>query len=158
MPVKNMGPVRSKLKAVFEEITGPMTEKCLTTILIIGGGYADALTPMDLGTLVNSRFRLVEKVDGGWQGRYGYTAEYAKWVHEMPGTLRGQPRAHFGVTSNRSEFGPKMSQAFGGGSETGNYWDSSLGSGKGEPQWLTKGFERDGLVDIKAAILQEMKL
>lgn len=158
MPAKGMSAVRSKLAATFGKITGPMTENCITTVLIIGGDYADTLTPVDLGTLVNSRFRRVEKTSSGWKGLYGYTASYAAAVHEMPGTLRGQPRAHFGVTSNRSEFGPKMSQAFGGGSETGNYWDSSLGSGKGEPQWLTKGFERDGLADIKAAILQEMKL
>lgn len=153
MPVKNMGPVRSKLKAVFENIAQEMTEATVTEILIIGGGYADALTPMDLGTLVNSRYRVVEKAADGWTGRYGYTAKYAAAVHGMSGKLKGQPRADFGRTSNRSEFGPKISEAFGGGSQTGNYWDPS-----GEPQWLVKGFERDGLADIKDAIVRNMKL
>lgn len=153
MPVKNMGPVRSKLKATFEEIAGPMTEECITTVLIIGGGYADALTPIDLGTLVNSRFRSVKKVGDGWHGQYGYTAKYAAAVHDMSGKLKGQPREDFGMTSNRSEFGPKMPEAFGGGSHTGNYWDPM-----GEPQWLTKGFERDGLAEIKDAIKREMQL
>jgi hypothetical protein len=34
--------------------------------------------------------------------------------------LKGQPRAHFGVTSNRSEFGPQKPKEFGGtGATTG---------------------------------------
>lgn len=153
MPAKGMGPVRSRLKAVFEEIAGPMTEACITEIMIIGGGYADTMTPVDLGTLINSRFRKVEKTANGWTGRYGYTANYAAAVHGMSGKLKGQPREDFGRTSNRSEFGPKQSHAFGGGSKTGNYWDPT-----GEPQWLTKGFERDGIEDIKAAIIRNMTL
>lgn len=153
MPAKGMGPVRSRLRAIFEEIAGPMTEKCITEIMIIGGGYADSMTPVDLGTLVNSRFRVVEKKAGGWSGRYGYTAAYAAAVHGMSGKLKGQPREDFGRTSNRSEFGPKQSHAFGGGSGSGNYWDPT-----GEPQWLTKGFERDGLEDIKAAIVRNMTI
>lgn len=151
MPVKNMGPVRSKLKATFEKLAGPMTEQTITEILIIGGGYADALTPVDLGTLLNSRFRIVEKVQGGYQGRYGYTTEYAMWVHNMPGTLRGQPR-----DSVESFNTKKGTTAF--ASNSGNFWDSPSGPGKGEPQWLTKGFERDGLADIKAAIIRNMKV
>lgn len=151
MPVKNMGPVRRKLQAVFENIAEGMTEKTVTEILIIGGGYADALTPVDLGTLVNSRFRKTWKTEDGWGGSYGYTAEYAMWVHDMPGTLRGKPRSSvdaFSTGDGRIAFE----------SNSGNFWDSALGPGKGEPQWLTKGFERDGLDDIKAAIIRNMKL
>lgn len=151
MPVKNMGPVRSKLKATFEKIANEMTEQTVTAVLIIGGGHADALTPVELGTLVNSRFRHVQKTADGWSGQYGYTAEYAGWVHNMPGTLRGKPRSS--VESFKTG---KGTVAFAG--DTGNFWDSALGPGKGEPQWLVKGFERDGLDDIKAVIKKSMQL
>lgn len=151
MPVKGMGPVRSKLKATFEKIANEMTEQTVTEILIVGGGYADALTPVDLGTLVNSRFRRVQKIGDGWSGQYGYTAEYAGWVHNMPGTLRGKPR------DSVDSFNTKEGKT-GFASDSGNFWDSALGPGQGEPQWLVKGFERDGLDDIKAVIKRNMQL
>lgn len=139
MPVKGMNAVRNNLKAVFDEIAGPMTENCLTTVLIIGGGYADALTPMALSTLVNSRFRRVERNGDGWTGRYGYTAAYAAAVHEKPGTLKGTNTPRSPAT-------------------LGNVWDNSMGANGAEPGFLTKGFERDGLADIKDAIKREMQL
>lgn len=141
-----MSAVRSQLAATFEKITGPMTEKCITTVLIIGGGYADTMTPVDLGNLVNSRFRRVEKTADGWTGRYGYTADYAAAVHALSAKLKGQPRSSvksFNTKSGATAFA----------SQSGNFWDPM-----GEPQWLTKGFEREGLADIKAAIVREMKL
>lgn len=143
--------MRSNLAKIFADIAGPMTEKTITEVLIIGGGYADAITPVDIGTLLNSRFRIVEKTTDGYQGRYGYTAEYALWVHNLPGALRGKPRSSvkaFNTASGSTGFA----------SESGNFWDSPSGPGKGEPQWLTKGFERDGLADIKAAIIRNMKV
>lgn len=139
MPIRGVKEVRKNLQAVFVKIEGPMTEKCLTTILIIGGGYADALTPMALGALVNSRFRKVEKAEGGWSGRYGYTAAYASAVFEAPGKLKG-------TNTPRSP------------ASLGNVWDGGMGPDTAEPGFLAKGFERDGLADIKAAILREMKL
>lgn len=139
MPTKGMSAVRSKLAATFEKIAGPMTENCITTVLIIGGGYADVLTPMALGTLVNSRFRKVERTADGWSGRYGYTAAYAAAVHEKPGTLKGTNTPRSPAT-------------------LGNVWDASGGPNSGEPHFLTKGFERDGLAEIIAAIEREMKI
>ena len=60
MPTKGLEEVRRNLKATFEEISGPMTEKCITEVLIVGGGYADLLTPVAFSTLINSRFRKVD--------------------------------------------------------------------------------------------------
>lgn len=131
MPVRGVDKVRSKLASTFEKIKGPMTEETIVEVLIIGGSYSDRLTPMELGTLVGSRFREVRRGANGWAGRYGYTAKYAAAVHEKPGTLAGEPRA----------------------SGRGKYWDPD-----GEPQWLVKGFERDGLQDIRAAIKRNMQL
>jgi hypothetical protein len=139
MPAKGMSAVRSKLTETFDKITGPMTEECVTTILIIGGGYADVLTPMALGTLVNSRLRRVERKGDGWRGTYGYTAAYSAAVHEKPGTLKG-------TNTPRSP------------ASLGNVWDGSGGANSAEPHFLTKGFERDGLAEIKEAIQREMQL
>lgn len=146
MPVKGMNVVRSALQDTFAKIAGPMTERAITNALIIGGGYADVMTPVDLGFLVNSRFRKVEKSGEGWTGRYGYTARYAAAVHSLSAKLKGQPRA--GVASFNTRAG---TTAF--ASSTGNFWDPDA-----EPQWLTKGFERDGLEEIKASIKRDMEL
>lgn len=153
MPIRGADRVRQNMAAMFKQIKGPMTERTLTEVLIIGGGYADSMTPVDLGNLLNSRFREVRQVGNKWVARYGYTARYAAAVHGLSAKLKGQPRAHFGMTGNQSSVGPQMPRAFGGGSETGNYWDPDA-----EPEWLTKGFERDGLDDIKAAIKRNMQL
>lgn len=137
--------VRRKLKALTEKITGPMSEKTLTQALIVGGMYADLLTPQDTGNLLRSRYREVIKVGNGWVGQYGYTAAYAAAVHGMSGKLDGKPRADFGVT--------RAGKSFGGGTGKGNYWDPNA-----EPEFLTKGFERDGLDKIKAIIIKGMQV
>jgi len=149
MPVRGADQVRKNMKAVFDRLQGPMTEKTVTEIMILGGTYADAGTPVDVGTLINSRFRVVEQTPSGWRGKYGYTAAYAAAVHSYTGKLRGQPRAHFGKTSEGREFG--------GGTLKGNYWDGALGSGKANTQWLTKGFE-EAMPDIKELIKGYMKI
>jgi hypothetical protein len=137
MPAKGMEQVRSRLKAVFEEIAGPMTEECLTEIMVIGGGYSDSMTPVALSTLINSRYRKVERTPSGWSGRYGYTAAYAAAVHDKPGVL-------LGTSTPRSP------------ASLGNVWDN--GTGGAEPEFLRKGFERDGIDEIKAAIIRNMTL
>lgn len=139
MPARGMNTVRSKLAQIFEDIAGPMTEETITNVLIVGGGYADALTPMAIGTLVNSRFREIERNANGWTGRYGYTAKYAAAVHEAPGTLKGTDTPRYPAS-------------------LGNVWDGALGPNGAEPGFLTKGFERDGLEDIKAVIKKSMQL
>lgn len=136
--------VRKNLAALGKRITGPMSQQTVTEALVIGGMYADLLTPIDTGNLLRSRFREITRAGNGeWIGKYGYTAAYAAAVHGASGKLKGQPRAHFGKTS--------AGQEFGGGTQVGNYWDPDA-----EPEFLTKGFERDGLDAIKAAIVRGM--
>lgn len=142
---KKKSNVRSNLKKMIEEIRGPMSEKTMTQALIVGGMYADLLTPVDTGNLLRSRFREVIRTGNGWIGNYGYTAAYAAAVHGMSGKLKGQPRAHFGKT--------RAGQEFGGGTGNGNYWDPNA-----EPQFLTKGFERDGLDKIRQVIIKGMSV
>jgi hypothetical protein len=86
--------------------------------LTLGASEAAALTPQHTSVLINSRYSDLEMQGSKIMGRTGYTAEYAKLVHEAKGTLKGQPRPH--------ETGKPQ----------GNYWDP-----RGEPKFLEKGFE-----------------
>lgn len=136
MPMKGVKEAKAATKALVGRIAGDLTERTVTEILIIGAGYASILTPVDTSLLINSQYRQVAHVFGATFGRVGYTAAYAAAVNAASGKLKGQPRADFG-----------------GGTGVGNYWDPG-----GEPDFLRKGFERDGKADIKAAIKRGMKL
>lgn len=145
MPLKGVKEAKAATKKLVGRIAGDLTERTVTEILIIGAGYASLLTPVDTSLLKNSQYRQVTHVFGATFGRVGYTAAYAAAVNAMSGKLKGQPRADFGVT--------RAGVAFGGGTGVGNYWDPG-----GEPDFLRKGFERDGKDDIKAAIKRGMAL
>ena len=136
MPVRGVNEVRSKLRRTMQNISGPLSQRTLTEALVIGMGYAALLTPVDTSNLINSAYREVKSNSDGWYGRGGYTAAYAAAVHGLSGKLDGEPRANFG-----------------GGTGVGNYWDP-----RAEPEFLLKGFERDGVDDIRAAIIRGMRV
>ena len=142
--VRGTQDVKRNMRKIVGKITGTMTEKAVTKILIAGQAASDAITPIDSGNLINSKFREVKRTTTGYRGTTGYTAEYAKWVHEMSGKLKGQPRAHFGKTREGVEFG--------GGTGVGNYWDPNA-----EPKFLKKGFERDAADEIQQIIKSSYK-
>lgn len=125
MPVRNISRVKINIQKKVEEISSVTTERAIRSILQGAQGYANVLTPRDTGHLLNSSFLTMLAPN---HGRVGYTAAYAFWVHNMPGKLKGQPRAHFGRT--------RAGVDFGGGTGRGNYWDPAA-----EPQFLIKGFE-----------------
>lgn len=54
----------------------------VTQGLILGAAEASVLTPIDTSTLLNSQFRVTEKVGDKVVGRVGYTANYALPVHD----------------------------------------------------------------------------
>ena len=54
----------------------------VTQALIIGASEASVMTPVDTSTLLNSQFRSVAKEGSKIVGTVGYTAEYAKHVHD----------------------------------------------------------------------------
>lgn len=54
----------------------------VTQALIIGASEASVMTPIDTSTLLNSQFRNVAKEGSKIVGTVGYTAEYAKYVHD----------------------------------------------------------------------------
>lgn len=74
------------------------------------------MTPRETSTLINSQFTDVQKIGTRWRVRIGYTAEYAKAVHDAPGTLKG--------TNTERQSGK------------GVYWGPS-----GEPEFLRKAGE-----------------
>lgn len=130
MPVKGVEQVRRNMARIVERIAGPISERTMLEILIIGAGKAATLTPIDTSNLINSQYRRVGRGPLGVWGRVGYTANYAAAVHAASGKLDGQPRA-----ANR-----------------GNYWDPNA-----EPRFLTKGFEQS-LDQIRAAIKRGYKV
>lgn len=54
----------------------------VTQALILGAAEASAMTPVDTSTLLNSQFRSVTKDGSRIVGTVGYTAGYAKYVHD----------------------------------------------------------------------------
>lgn len=129
----NIRRVKNNTKNIFKEIAGPTTEKAVYALLSQGAALAATMTPVDTSTLINSQYApQIEQSNGTTVGHVGYTAEYAKWVHDAPGILKGQPRADFGKTSSN--------QSFGGGTGVGNYWDPA-----GEPKFLDKGMQEVAL-------------
>jgi len=128
---KGLKNVLANLNKEIEKIQGATLKGMIKVGLAIKAD-AMAMTPVDVGPLRASAFSQAEMQGNRAVVRIGYTQKYAAWVHESPGTLKGQPRAHFGKTGNRSKFGPQQVIAFGGGSGKGRYWDG------GEPKFLQK--------------------
>lgn len=131
MSLKGVKQAKAATKALVGRISGELTQRTITEILIIGGGYAATMTPVDTSLLINSQARQVTHVFGATFGRLIYTAAYAAAVNAASGKLKGKPRP-----DNR-----------------GTYWAPG-----GEPDFLRKGFERDGKEDIEAAIKRGMAL
>lgn len=137
MPAQGIDRVRRNLKLKLGKVDGEKTADALVAILGEGSFSAAAITPIDTSTLVDSLYSpQISKTSEGTTGHVGYTARYALAVHNAPGKLKGQPRADFGKTSNRSEFGPQKPRGFGGGSGQGTYWSPNA-----QPGFLTKGFQ-----------------
>lgn len=145
MPIRGGNKVRRNMRQTLRQIANDLTPTVVKEVLIIGEGYAAVLTPIDTSNLINSGFRTVTNTATGIVGVVGYTADYAAYVHEASGKLKGEPRssvASFSARDGRTGFA----------SNKGSFWDPDA-----EPQFLTKGFERDGLGEIKAHIRQRYK-
>ncbi|MGR7479737.1 HK97 gp10 family phage protein [Klebsiella aerogenes] len=135
--VRGVREAKANLNRIIDNIQGRKVVRAIQSALILGSSRAAYYTPIDSSTLLNSQFREINVNGTKVTGRVGYSANYAAFVHDMPGKLKGQPRA---------------GSDFGGGTGKGNYWDPH-----GEPQFLKKGFdeERDA---ITAVIKKELSL
>ncbi|AZV93588.1 hypothetical protein CBF45_07545 [Bordetella sp. J329] len=115
MPVKGIERVKRNFRVKIAEIDGKRTEAAVYAVLLSGRNAADAMTPQDTGTLVNSGYApQIEQSQGKTTGHIGYTASYAGAVHAIENPSSGRPRPN----------------------GNGNFWDPS-----GEPGFLEKGFE-----------------
>lgn len=135
MPSRGVNAVRRKIKLTIGQITGPMAKRAITEALIIGGGAADVMTPVDTSFLINSRYRVVAQARNGWNGRFGYAAKYAAAVHDKPGT-------NVGKGTPRDPSDPSR----------GVMWAPA-----GEPEFLKKGFEQSKAL-ITEAVLRAMRI
>lgn len=142
--VKGISQAKKNLDSIISDVRGRKVVRALQSAMILIGARAAYYTPIDTSTLVNSQFREINANGVMITGRIGYTANYAAYVHEASGKLKGQPRAHFGKTRAGKEFG--------GGTGTGNYWDPH-----GEPQFLTKGANEER-ESVDAVIRKELSL
>ncbi|NDJ59448.1 hypothetical protein GWD52_21175 [Enterobacteriaceae bacterium 4M9] len=133
MPVKGIKRVQMNTQKLLGDIAGQKTETIIFDALQAGEKFAVLLTPVGLSNLVNHRHIDTKITPTGVEGSLIYTAHYAAAVNAAKGTLKGKPRP----------------ASRGGGS----YWDPD-----GEPDFLRKGFERDGLAEIKAIIKQGYKV
>ncbi len=121
------------LDRIIGDIQGRKVVRAIKSALLIVAPEAARMTPVAKSSvLINSQFQEVMVNGTRITGRVGYSANYAVYVHEAKGTLKGKPRP--------------LSQ---GG---GNYWDPA-----GEPQFLKKaGDETRNAVD--AVIKKELSL
>lgn len=134
MPFRGIEAAKKATRALVSKITHTLTEQTVTEICIIGAGEASVLTPVATSLLINSQYRWVKGGWRGYHGRVGYTAEYAAAVNAAKGTL-------LGTNTPRSP------------ATLGNVWGPGA-----EPDFLRKGFEREGADAIQAAIKRGMKL
>lgn len=104
-------------KKLISEIQGSKTRGALTEIGIAVQGYALLDIPVDTGNLANSQYLNVTPIPDGHRLEVGYTANYAFFVHETSGSLRGTNTPRTGRGS------------------TGDYWDG-YGGDQGQPKYL----------------------
>ena len=146
MGVKGVKEIRQNFKQLTDKIMGPMTEQTVMAVLIEGGAAAAAITPRNTSTLVNSMYRKITPMPKGVEGRQGYASDYALYVNNAPGKLKGKPRSSvksFETKSGKTAFS----------SDKGNFWDPHA-----EPDFLRKGFERDSPPVIKKIIKEGYQL
>ncbi|MGM5532470.1 HK97 gp10 family phage protein [Mixta calida] len=131
--IKGVRQVQQNLDALIGDIQGRKVLRALKSAFAIIGPLSAARTPVGkTAVLINSLFQEIGSDGTRVVGRIGYSANYALYVHEAKGTLKGRPRP-----------------ASRGG---GNYWDPS-----GEPQFLTKAAE-ESKSQVDAVIRKEMAL
>lgn len=128
--VKGVSQAKQKLDALLGEVQGRKVGRAIKSALFIIGADAATMTPIDTSYLVNSQYQELLVNGTRVTGRVGYSANYAVYVHEASGKLKGRQRAN----------------------GSGNYWDPS-----GEPKFLEKAF-KDNYDKVAAIIRKELSL
>lgn len=132
MGIKLKGVVEAKrgLEAIINDVKGRKIVRGIRASLMLVGTEAAVMTPIDTSNLINSQYQDVNLLGTKVVGTIGYSAEYAAYVHDASGKLKGKPRssvAAFQTGDGRTAFA----------SNQGNFWDPH-----GEPQFLTKAVKK----------------
>lgn len=128
--LKGINEAIARTSQIVDEITATKVVRALKSATYIIRTESATLTPIDTSNLINSQFDTIEINGTRVTGKIGYSANYALYVHNATGKLKGRPRAN----------------------GNGVYWQPG-----GEPKFLTKAAERTrSLVD--GVIKKEMKI
>lgn len=131
MPTRGSRNVSRRLQRELHNIVNVKTPRVIQQVMIAGMSYTAAITPIDTANLINSQYREMSPMPKGWRGRVGYTANYAKFVNDASGSMKGKKRK----------------------GSSGDYWSPNA-----EPDFVKKGFERDGKAAIKNIIKEGYKI
>jgi len=143
--VKGISQSKDKLDALIADVQGKKGVRAVQSALFIIGAEAATMIPRDTSTLVNSQFRELKFVETRVNGRVGFSADYALYVHEAPGKLKGKSRSSvksFSTIDGRTAFA----------SGQGNFWGPS-----GEPKFLEKGVSKTKK-QVEQVIKKELSL
>lgn len=116
MGIKGIDRVMRNLEFKLKDIAQTKSETAVYAVLSQGAAMAATMTPVDTSVLINSQ--TTPEITNGInsvEGKVGYTANYASYVHGASGRLKGLPRAN----------------------KNGTYWHP-----QGEPRFLEKGFDQ----------------
>lgn len=131
--IRGIREAKANLDRFIDDVKGRKVIRAIRSALIIIAPEAARMTPVGkTSNLINSQFLDVMVNGTRVTGRVGYSANYAVYVHEAKGTLKGRPRP-----------------ASQGG---GNYWDPA-----GEPKFLEKAGENTHS-DVDRAIKKELSI
>ena len=115
--VRGLDQVKARLESLLGGIQGRKAGRAIKSIMFDIGSDAATMTPIgETSVLINSQFQEIMVNGTRITGRIGYSADYAVYVHEASGRLKGQPRAN----------------------GHGNYWDPAA-----EPNFLRKALEQN---------------
>ena len=89
MAVTGGDTVRRNYRQLTKRIRSQLSNKAITEMLISIQARAAVITPVDTSNLINSQFRiLIPLRRNDLQGRVGYTANYAFFVHDPEFPMR----------------------------------------------------------------------
>ncbi|MGT5975020.1 HK97 gp10 family phage protein [Escherichia coli] len=129
--IRGLDQVKQRLNALVGEVQGRKVGRAIKSAMFLIGSDAATMTPVSkTAVLINSQYQEI-RINGSLiTGRIGYSANYAVYVHEASGRLKGQPRAN----------------------GHGNYWDPAA-----EPNFLRKALEQNRQKAIET-IRRELRL
>lgn len=128
--IKGINEAIARTSQIVDEITAVKVVRALKSATYIIRTESATITPIETSTLINSQFDTIEVNGTRVTGKVGYSANYALYVHNASGKLKGQPRP----------------------SGKGVYW-----SPNGEPKFLELAANRTKEL-VYRTIRREMKL